>query len=325
MKSKLLKLTRQGIYCPQADLYIDPVGKTQKAVITHAHSDHARRGSENFLAHPVTSQLMKHRLGNKINVQDLDYGYKLSVNGIKLSLYPAGHVPGSAQVKLEGCGEIAVVSGDYKIENDGLSAPFEPVKCNVFVTESTFALPIYKWEPQDVIYKRINDWWLRNKTAGIVSVVCGYSIGKAQRMIKHLDTSIGKIYTHSVIEDVNEILRNCKISLPKTHRLNENTSNIELLGNIVIAPPSFTGSGWLNGIGKYSVGYASGWLKTRKAWGRQSIDIGFPLSDHADWDGLNTTVKDTGAEIVYTTHGFTSQFVRFLQAGNIDAFELKED
>ena len=325
MKSKLLKLTRQGIYCPQADLYIDPVGKTQKAVITHAHSDHARRGSENYLAHPITSQLMKHRLGSKINVQSLSYGSVVNINGIKISLYPSGHVPGSAQVKLEGCGEIAVVSGDYKTENDGLSASFEPVRCNVFVTESTFALPIYKWEPQEVIYKRINDWWLRNKTAGIVSVVCGYSIGKAQRMIKHLDTSIGKIYTHSVIEDVNEILRNCKMSLPKTHRLNENTSYKELLGNIVIAPPSFTGSGWLNGIGKYSVGYASGWLKTRKAWGRQSIDIGFPLSDHADWDGLNKSVKDTGAEVVYATHGFTNQFVKFLRAGSIDAFELKED
>jgi len=180
MKSKLLKLTRQGIYCPQADLYIDPVGKTQKAVITHAHSDHARRGSENYLAHPITSQLMKHRLGSKINVQSLSYGSVVNINGIKISLYPAGHVPGSAQVKLEGCGEIAVVSGDYKTENDGLSASFEPVRCNVFVTESTFALPIYKWEPQEVIYKRINDWWLRNKTAGIVSVVCGYSIGKAQ-------------------------------------------------------------------------------------------------------------------------------------------------
>jgi putative mRNA 3-end processing factor len=325
LKSNLLKYTKKGLYCPHADIYIDPWGNVDKAVITHAHSDHARRGSENYLAHPVTSQLMKHRLGSKINVQDLEYGCKVTVNGIKLSLYPAGHVPGSAQVKLEGCGEVAVVSGDYKTENDGLSAPFEPVKCNVFVTESTFALPIYKWEPQEVIYKRINDWWRRNKAAGIVSVLYGYSIGKTQRIIKHLNSSIGKIYTHPVIEDVNEILRTCKINLPKTHRLNEKTSSKELNGNIVIAPPSFTGTGWLGGICKYSVGYASGWLKTRKAWGRQSIDIGFSLSDHADWDGLNKTVKETGAEVVYATHGFTSQFVKFLRAGNIDAFELKED
>jgi len=325
MISKLLQYTKEGIYCPQADLFIDPSGKANRAVITHAHSDHARRGSDSYLAHPVTALLMKHRLGSKINVQGLEYGKKININGINISLHPAGHVPGSAQVRLEGCGEIAVISGDYKTENDSLSTPFEPVICDVFVTETTFALPIYKWEPQEVIYKRINDWWLRNKNAGIVSVLCGYSIGKAQRIIKHLDISIGKIYTHTVIEDVNEILRNCKISLPKTHRLNENTSNKELLGNIVIAPPSFTGGGWLGGIEKYSVGYASGWLKTRKAWGRQSIDIGLPLSDHADWDGLNKTVKDTGAGVVYATHGFTNQFVKFLRAENIDAFELKED
>lgn len=325
MISKLLKYTSKGLYCPQADLYIDPSGKTEKAVTTHAHSDHARRGSKYYLAHPVTSALIKHRLGSNINVQELCYNEKLTINGIKISLHPAGHVPGSAQIRLEGNGEIAVISGDYKIEDDSLSEPFEPVKCNVFITESTFALPIYKWEHQEIIYKRINDWWQRNSKAGIVSIICGYSIGKSQRIIKHLDTSIGKIYTHPVIEDVNQKLRECKLTLPVTSLLNDNTSYNELKGNILIAPPSVTGSGFLNKLQGFSIGYASGWLKTQKAWGRQSIDIGFALSDHCDWNGLNTAIKATGAEKVFVTHGFTKQFVKWLRSNDISAFELGDN
>jgi len=324
LNSKLLKYTKKGLYCSQADIYIDPAGKTNRAIITHAHSDHARRGSDSYLAHPVTALLMRHRLGSKINVQELEYGRKVNINGISISLHPAGHVPGSAQVRLEGCGEIAVISGDYKLENDRLSTPFEPVKCDVFVTETTFALPIYKWEPQEIIYKKINDWWLRNKKNGIVSVIGGYSLGKAQRILKHLDTSTGKIFTHPVIEDVNEILRDSKFGLPETHRLNENTAYKELKGNIVIGPPSFTGGGSIKDTGKYSIGYASGWLKTRKAWGWQSIDIGFALSDHCDWDGLNMAVKLTGAEKVFATHGFTKQYVKWLRENEISAYELTD-
>ncbi|MBL8016033.1 MAG: DNA ligase-associated DEXH box helicase, partial [Ignavibacteria bacterium] len=160
MNSKLLKYTKQGLYCPQADIYIDPAGKVDKAIITHAHSDHARRGPDHFLAHPVTSALMRHRLGSRINIQETEYGTEILLNGIRISLHPAGHVPGSAQVRIEGCGEIAVISGDYKTENDGFSVPFDPLKCDLFVTESTFALPIYKWEPQEKVYDKINQWWL---------------------------------------------------------------------------------------------------------------------------------------------------------------------
>lgn len=324
MLSKLLKYTSKGLYCPQADLFIDPSGKTEKAVITHAHSDHARRGSKYYLAHPVTAALMKHRLGSSINVQELEYNKKLTVNGIKISLHPAGHVPGSAQIRLEGNGEIAVVTGDYKLENDSLSTSYEPVKCSVFITESTFALPIYKWELQENIYRQINDWWKRNKQNSVVSVICGYSLGKAQRIIKHLDTSAGKIYTHPVIEDINRILRNCGVDLPSTVLINENISYNELKGNIVIAPPSFTGSGFLSKLEKYSVGYASGWLKTQKAWGRQSIDIGFVLSDHCDWESLNAAVKLTKAEKVFTMHGFTGQFAKWLNENDTEAYKLHE-
>lgn len=324
MNSKLLKYTKQGIYCPQADVYIDPAGKVDKAIITHAHSDHARRGPEHFLAHPVTAALMRHRLGSRINIQETEYGREIVHNGIKISLHPAGHVPGSAQVRIEGCGETAVISGDYKTENDGFSVPFEPLKCDLFVTESTFALPIYKWEQQEKIYDKINQWWQRNKNAGIVSVICGYSIGKAQRIIKHLDASIGNIYAHTVIEDVNRILRSRGFTLPVTKEVNESTAYEELRGNIIIAPPSYVNSVVPGRIGKYSIGFASGWFKTRKAWGRQSCDAGFILSDHADWDGLNEAIKLTQAERVYVTHGFTAQFVKWLRSNEIKAFELNK-
>ncbi|HMT12785.1 MAG TPA: ligase-associated DNA damage response exonuclease, partial [Ignavibacteria bacterium] len=233
MNSKLLKYTKQGIYCPPADIYIDPWGKVDKAVITHGHSDHARRGAKKYLAHRITVPIIKHRLGSDINAKSAEFGEVITINGVRLSLVPAGHIPGSAQVRLEHKGEVAVVSGDYKIENDGFSDAFEPVKCNTFVTESTFGLPIYKWKPQKEIAADINNWWKANRQKGFASVLCGYSLGKAQRIIHMLDSRIGKIYTHGAVQSVNELLKKAGMQLPETELVTKENSKNDFAGAMI--------------------------------------------------------------------------------------------
>lgn len=319
--NKLLHFTKKGIYCPQADVYIDPSSSVENAVITHAHSDHARRGSRHYLAHHISIPVLKYRLGKNISAEGTDYNVPIDVNGVKISLHPAGHIPGSAQVRLEYIGEVAVVSGDYKLEFDGLTAAFEPVKCNTFVTESTFALPIYKWKKQEEIFSDMNSWWRQNKEKGIVSVISGYSLGKSQRILYNIDNSIGKIFVHDTIYSINEILISQGIKLPEVIKINSNITEKDLEGALVVTP-SITGSTLPLDPMKYSLGFASGWMNVRKARKRSGLDVGFVLSDHADWEGLNKVVKETGAEKIYVTHGFTSAFVRWLNQTGYDAEEL---
>ncbi|MEO8512424.1 MAG: ligase-associated DNA damage response exonuclease [Ignavibacteria bacterium] len=322
MKTGLLKYTKKGLYCPQADIYIDPWGNVDKAVITHAHSDHARRCAKSFIAHFLSVPIMKQRLGSDINVKGIDYRKVININGVKVSLHPAGHIPGSAQVRLEHKGEITVISGDYKVVDDGLSEAFEPVKCHTFVTESTFGLPIYKWKPQQEIYDDINNWWRRNKAKRKTTVICGYSLGKAQRILYHLDPSIGKIFTHGAIENVNRVFREQGLQIPLTTLVTKEHTKKDFPGNLVIAPSSAAGNGWLNKFEPYSIGNASGWMNVRGAKRWQAIDMGFALSDHADWTGLNSAIKETGAETIYVTHGFTAVFVKWLREKGYDAHEL---
>lgn len=322
MRSKLLKYTKKGLYCPQADIYIDPWGNVDKAVITHAHSDHARRCAKSFIAQNISVPVIKQRLGSDININGIAYGKTFTINGVKVSLHPAGHIPGSAQVRLEHKGEIAVISGDYKTVDDGLTDAFEPVKCHTFVTESTFGLPIYKWKPQQEIYDDINNWWRRNKAKGKTTVICGYSLGKAQRILYHLDPSIGKIFTHRAIENVNEAFRKQGLKIPETTVITKEHTKNDFPGNLVIAPSSAAGTPWINKFEPYSIGNASGWMAVRGAKRWQAIDMGFALSDHADWTGLNSAIKETGAETIYVTHGFTAVFVKWLREKGYDAHEL---
>lgn len=320
---KLLEFTKKGIYCPQADIFIDPWSSVERAVITHAHSDHARFGSKYYLAHKKSVPIMKYRLGKDINVEGIEYGVKTEINDVKISLHPAGHIPGSAQIRLEYKGEVAVVSGDYKLESDGLTEAFEPVRCNTFVTESTFGLPIYKWKSQLEIFNDINNWWRRNKENGKASVICGYSLGKAQRILFNVDRTIGKIFGHGAVTMVNELMINDGMNLPSIERVTSALSKRDFAGSLIIAPPSAIGNSWLKKFEPYSLGNASGWMNVRGAKRRQALDIGFALSDHADWDGLNKAVKETGAEKIYATHGYTSVFVKWLRENGYDAYELQ--
>jgi putative mRNA 3-end processing factor len=320
----LLELTPSGLYCPQADIFIDPWRPVEKAVITHAHSDHARWGMKHYLSHHHSAEVMKLRLGQEISLETLEYGETLVINGVILSLHPAGHIPGSAQVRLEYKGKTVVISGDYKTENDGLSQPFLPIKCHEFVSECTFGMPIYKWQNQKEIFTSINAWWRQNASLGRNSVLFAYSLGKAQRIINQLDLSIGEVFAHGAIWNTNQALLANGVKVTEIPKVTQEIPKNRFKGTMIIAPPSAMGSPWMKQFSPYQTGICSGWMNIRGARRRRAADAGFVLSDHADWEGLISAIKATEAEKVYLTHGSTAVFGRYLEEiEKIHAVELK--
>jgi putative mRNA 3-end processing factor len=320
-KKPLLEFTDKGIYCSKGMFYIDPWLPVDDAVITHAHSDHARIGNKRYLAHRYSEEVLRYRLG-EIQLQTVEYGEKVMKNGIEITLYPAGHVIGSAQVRVCYQDEIWVVSGDYKVEDDGISTPFDPVRCHHFISECTFGMPVYKWKPQIEIFNDINSWWRQNLENNLATVIVGYSLGKAQRILQNLDLFNGKVYTHGVIENTNEALRRNGILLKPTERITPDSVKEEVRKGIIIAPPSAVGSPWMRRFQPYDFGYCSGWMSIRGAKRRRAADRGFALSDHADWDGLISAIDATGCETVYLTHGYTASFSRYLTEIGFDAREV---
>lgn len=315
---KLLEFTDEGIFCKQAGVYIDPWKPVDKAILTHAHSDHARWGSQFYLCHFDSVPLVKLRLGD-VHVDGLGYGETIHINGIKISLHPAGHIIGSAQVRLEKDGEVWAVSGDYKLEDDGVSKSYENVKCDVFVTESTFGLPVYRWKPQQIIYNEINEWWRQNAGEGKTSVLFGYALGKAQRLLQNVDHSIGPVLTHGAIDNINVALISAGIKLKPSRRITPDLPKDIFRNSLVLAPPSTINSPWMKRLHPYSTAIASGWMTLRGPRRRRSVDRGFALSDHADWNGLNKAVKESGADRIVITHGYRNTFARWLSENNFDA------
>lgn len=317
MKTPLLAFNEKGIYCEAADVYLDPWKPVDKAIISHGHADHSRWGHKNYITHHSNVPIIKHRLG-EIKVTGKEWNESFSINSVKFSLHPAGHIIGSSQIRVEYKGEVWVFTGDYKTEDDGVAVPYEPVKCHTFITECTFGLPAFKWSPQEQVFNDINNWWQHNREDGRTSVLFGYSLGKAQRLLKHLDTSIGKIYTHGAIENMTEVLRS-QIDFPETIRITRETKKEEIKGNIVLAPGSAHGSIWIRKMVPYVTASASGWMTFRGARRRRAIDKGFVLSDHCDWQGLLTSIRETSCEKVICTHGYTDIFSRFLREQGYDA------
>jgi len=321
---KILELTESGLYCPPAGVFIDPWKPVSKAIITHAHSDHARWGMQSYLAHEGSREVLKYRLGADIALETLPYKTEIKVGDAYLSFYPAGHIPGSAQIKIRHKDKIAVVSGDYKVENDGLSEPFEPVKCHEFVSECTFGLPVYHWQPQEEVCKNINTWWQENAALGLNSVCFAYSLGKAQRLLKALEKSLGEIYVHGSIWNTNQALLANGFSIPDVKKLNVESTSSKPKGAFIIAPPSTDGSTWLNKLKPFRTATCSGWMQIRGHKKRRATDAGFVLSDHADWPGLIQSIKGTEAEKVLLTHGFTAPFTKYLnEVEKIEAVELQ--
>jgi putative mRNA 3-end processing factor len=335
----------EGLYCPPGRFYIDPWRPVARAVITHAHADHARRGHEAVLATAVSEGVLRARLGD-ITFQGLAYGEAIDIDGVRVSLHPAGHVLGSAQVRIEHRGRVWVASGDYFAsghDDDDAQCPpqrrtcepFEPVRCECFITESTFGLPIYRWRRRAEVFAEIDAWWRGNAEAGRTSLLMAYSFGKAQRLLAGVDASIGPIVVHGAVQPLNEAYRAAGVALPATMVLpalgsggaaGRKAARTSVLARaLVIAPPAVAGSAWAAALGEYSDAFASGWMQLRGARRRQGVDRGFVLSDHADWPGLERAIGATGASRVIVTHGYEAVMVRWLAEQGLEAGSFRTE
>ena len=335
-RGDLVVLRPEGLYCPPGDFYIDPWRPVQRAVITHAHADHSRSGHAHYLAAAPAQGVMRARLGD-IDLQALPYGQVIDHFGVRVSLHPAGHVLGSAQVRLEHGGRVWVASGDYFVtghdadsREDNLTCDaFEPVRCDCFITESTFGLPIYRWQPQRDIFDDINQWWRANADAGRASLLLGYSFGKAQRILAGVDPAIGPIVVHGAVEPLNRAYREAGVHLPATQLITDVSDTASLRRALAIAPPAVQGSAWAKRFDApglpASDAFASGWMQLRGARRRRAVDRGFVLSDHADWPGLQRAIKASGAERVIVTHGYEAVMVRWLQQQGLQAASFKTE
>lgn len=307
----LLSVNENGLYCKQGDFYIDPWRPVKVALITHGHSDHMRWGMNHYICHRHTVPILKLRLGAEQSIAAVDYNESFEINGVSISFHPAGHIIGSSQIRLCYNEEVWVFTGDYKLEPDGVSTPFELVPCHHFISECTFGLPVYRFPTVPSIYGSINNWWRENTIEGYNTVLYGYALGKAQNILAHLDPSIGDIYLHGAVANINEAFEEVGYHFPGV-RLTSDTNRNNLRGAVIIAPPSANGSPWVRKLKPYREAMCSGWMQLRGSRRRRSVDKGFALSDHCDWDQLNVAIKQTGASHIYLTHGYEDIFARWI-------------
>lgn len=313
-----LQLTSSGLYCSAGNFYVDPWAPVENAVITHAHSDHAHPGSRRYLTSSQGEAILRARMGEEASISSAAYGQSIRMMDAVVSLHPAGHLLGSSQVRIEVNGQVWVVSGDYKVAADPTCTPFEPVPCHGFVSEATFGLPIYRWAPQADIFAELNSWWRQNGDAGKASVLYGYALGKAQRLLAGVDPGIGPIFAHGAVERMTQIYRDSDVRLAPARNAMTAAKN-EIPGALIVAPPWANGSAWVRRFGDFSTALASGWMRVRGHRRRRAVDRGFALSDHADWSGLLSAIHATGAETIWVTHGHTAPLVRYLTERGLDA------
>ena len=298
---RLLEMSPSGWYCAAGDFYIDPCRGVARAVITHAHSDHARPGSQSYLTSVTGAVVLRERVAKRARIEPTAFGEPVMINGVKVTLHPAGHILGSAQVRVEYRGEVWVVSGDYKTERDPTCEPFEPVRCHTFITENTFGRPVFQWRPQVDVFAEINAWWRANQARGVTSVIGAYALGKAQRLVAGVDHTIGPVVVSAAVWQFVEAYERAGIALPRVERTV--TPGCLVVGEI----PRGTDPAPVERA------FASGWMQLPYAHKRFGVARGFVLSDHADWPGLIATVRATGAEQIIATHGDGREFVRWLQ------------
>jgi len=314
--TSLLALTPAGLYCERGGFHVDPWRPVERALITHAHADHARGGSAAYLAPREGLPVLRARLPDDASIEGLRYGEGLRVGEVDVSFHPAGHVLGSAQVRIASRDEIVVVSGDYKLASDPTCAPFEPVACDTFVTESTFGLPLYRWAPPAETIGAMLAWWAANRASGHASVVFAYALGKAQRVaasLAHFAPLPGPLYCHGAIARINAAYREAGVDLPATTPVAEAPPATDWSEALILAPPSAQGSTWMRRFEPVRTAAASGWMTLRGVRRRANVDAGFALSDHADWPSLNEAVEASGAGEVWVTHGYRDEFVRWLR------------
>ncbi|WP_437921352.1 ligase-associated DNA damage response exonuclease [Sphingobacterium sp. LRF_L2] len=308
----LLTVNECGLYCKQGDFYIDPWKPVKTALITHGHSDHMRWGMAHYVCHHHTVPLLHLRLGADNSVQGVAYEEVMEFKGVKVSFHPAGHIIGSAQIRMEYQGEVWLFTGDYKLEADGVSQPYSLVKCDHFITESTFGLPIYNFPSHSSVYGDINSWWKANREGGLNTVLLGYALGKAQNILAHADVNLGPVFLHGAVDNVNKALEEVGYRFVGT-RITADIKRDAIRGALVVAPPSAMDTPWLRSLHPYRIAMCSGWMQLRGARRRKGVDRGFVLSDHCDWRQLNQAVVQTGAREVYVTHGYEHNFSKWVR------------
>ena len=323
MQQPLIQPTARGLYCAAGDFHIDPWRPVERALITHAHADHARSGHQRYWAASEGIGLLRRRLGAKAALTAVGYGEPLRFGPVQVSFHPAGHVLGSAQIRVERDGEIWVASGDYKRDRDPTCRPFEPIRCDTFITEATFALPAYRWPAAESVAADIGQWWAENAAAGRTSVLFCYALGKAQRVLAQLPSDApGPIYLHGAVAPLTEDYRAAGVVLPATRMISEAPDAEDYATSLVLAPPSAAGSPWMRRFRRPVTGFASGWMRIRGNRRRRGHDRGFVISDHADWPGLLQTIAETGAQEILTTHGRADELVRHLREQGLAAQPL---
>ena len=320
----LLVNTPSGLWCEAGDFWIDPERPVSRAVITHGHADHARRGSEHYLTARPGKHVVRLRIGPRCSLEGIEYGETFRLGDTRVSFHPAGHMLGSAQVRVERGGEVWVVSGDYKLDPDPTCRPFETLRSDVFITEASFARPEFRWQPCEEVLASMADWWRENREAGRASIVFAYPAGKSQRVIAALggpteSNATGPIYTHDAIERVNEAYRRGGVELPPTRPLSKVRGDAAWSGSLIVLPPHARGTRRVGRFGPESTALVTGWAGTGKLSTRLRCDREFPLSDHADWDGILRTIEATGARRVLVTHGSTAALVTELERRGIAA------
>ncbi|WP_027879069.1 ligase-associated DNA damage response exonuclease [Mesoflavibacter zeaxanthinifaciens] len=318
---KFIKFTKKGIYCIPGKFYLDPWYPVDYAIISHGHADHSRWGNKHYLCHQNSKNILLHRLGKDISIETLNFNQIKTVNGVKVSFFPAGHIIGSVQIKLEYKGKVVVFSGDYKTNPDFITTPFEPVKCHEFITESTFGLPIYSWKTEAELQSQLQQWIVNNQKQNKTSVFFGYSLGKAQRIMSLVD-GIDEVYVHSAINNLNQAISKSGIVLPKSKLITSDFNKKDIHNKIVILPPALLGSKLLKKIPNAATAICSGWMQIRGNRRWKGVDAGFAVSDHADWNGLLSAVKATEAEKVYVTHGSQAVFSKYLNEIGIESQEV---
>jgi putative mRNA 3-end processing factor len=318
----LLTLTPQGLYCPAGDFYVDPRQPVPRAVLTHAHADHASPGSALYLCARAGLEVTRYRLPDA-RLEAMAYGERRRLGDVELSLHPAGHIVGSAQVRLEHRGELWVFSGDYKRAPDPTCVGFQPLAAHVFVTEATFGVPVFRWEPASEVVQDILRWWESNRAVGRASVLFCHVLGKAQRLLAELARwTTAPVYLHGAIAGMTDVVRNTGVAMLPTVRVSDTARGRDFRGELVLAPITARGTPWMRRFGEASHALASGFMRIRGERRRRTLERGFALSDHADWPALLETVKETGATRVLVTHGYSAPFARALRDRGLAAEAL---
>jgi len=311
------------LFCPAGGFHIDPWRPVSRAVITHAHSDHARPGSKAYLCARSGKGLLSHRLGTATKVEGMEWEEKQRLGDARVSFHPAGHLLGAAQVRIEVKGEVWVVTGDYKVVADPSCEAFQSVPCHTLISECTFGLPVFNWPRPEAVFTQIHEWWKENQGNGRTSVLFAYALGKAQRLLAGLDPGIGPIGVHGSIANLNPFYQSEGRSLAPALKAGSATRDHLRGKGLILAPGSTLGSPWLRRFAPYSLGFASGWMQIRGHRRRRALDRGFVISDHVDWSGLLQAIESSGATTVGLTHGYTEETARWVREHRgLDTFAI---